>query len=112
MTLGDHASAALELDAAGDTFARLGARPDLAVARSLARGSAATATAPAGASELSPREREVLAELAAGRSNRQIAETLVISPHTVGRHVENIFAKLDVTTRAAATARAFEHGLL
>ena len=61
---------------------------------------------------LSAREREVLAELAAGKTNREIAETLVISQHTVGRHVESIFSKLSVSSRAAATAYAYEHGLL
>ena len=50
--------------------------------------------------------------LAAGRSNREIADALVISEHTVARHVQNIFAKLDVSSRAAATAFAFEHGLV
>ena len=50
--------------------------------------------------------------LAAGKTNREIAETLVISQHTVGRHVESIFAKLGVTSRAAATAYAYEHDLL
>jgi DNA-binding NarL/FixJ family response regulator len=61
---------------------------------------------------LSAREREVLAHLAAGRTNRDIASRLVISPHTVSRHVENIFNKLGVTSRAAATAYAYEHDLL
>ncbi len=50
--------------------------------------------------------------VAAGRSNRDIAAALVISEHTVARHVQNIFAKLDVSSRAAAGAFAFEHGLV
>ena len=50
--------------------------------------------------------------LAAGKSNRQIAATLVISEHTAARHVQNIFAKLRVSSRAAATAFAFEHDLV
>jgi DNA-binding NarL/FixJ family response regulator len=54
----------------------------------------------------------VLIYLAAGKTNREIAATLTISRHTVGRHVENIFAKLGVTSRAAATAYAYEHHLL
>ena len=65
-----------------------------------------------GRGALSAREREVLALVAAGRTNREIATELMISPHTVGRHLENIFAKLGVTTRAAATAHAYEHDLL
>ena len=69
------------------------------------------AAADRGAS-LSAREREVLAELAAGKTNREIAGILVISQHTVSRHVESIFAKLGVTSRAAATAYAYEHDLL
>ena len=50
--------------------------------------------------------------VATGRSNRRIAEELVLSERTVDRHVSNIFAKLRVSTRAAATAFAYEHGLI
>ncbi|MFF9144674.1 response regulator transcription factor [Streptomyces sp. NPDC014861] len=60
---------------------------------------------------LSPRELEVLAELTAGRTNRQIAERLYITPRTVGTHVEHILAKLDVPNRAAAAAKAAAWGL-
>jgi DNA-binding NarL/FixJ family response regulator len=60
---------------------------------------------------LTAREAEVLRLVAAGRSNREIAAELVISEHTVARHLQNMFAKLDVSSRAAATAFAFEHGL-
>ena len=67
---------------------------------------------PCGANPLSVREREVLAQVAAGRTNREIAGALVISEHTVGRHLENIFAKLAVSSRAAATAYAVQHRLL
>jgi pimeloyl-ACP methyl ester carboxylesterase/DNA-binding CsgD family transcriptional regulator len=62
--------------------------------------------------ELSAREREVLALVAQGLSDTQIAERLVISPHTVHRHVANILAKLRLPTRAAAAARAARAGLL
>jgi pimeloyl-ACP methyl ester carboxylesterase/DNA-binding CsgD family transcriptional regulator len=62
--------------------------------------------------ELSAREREVLALVAQGLSDTQIAERLVISPHTVHRHVANILAKLGLPTRAAAAARAARTGLL
>jgi DNA-binding NarL/FixJ family response regulator len=61
---------------------------------------------------LSPRELEVLRLVAAGKSNREIAAALVISEHTVARHVQNIFGKLRVSSRAAATAFAFEHDLV
>jgi len=54
----------------------------------------------------------VLAHVADGKTNREIAEALTISQHTVGRHLENIFAKLGVSGRAAATAYAYEHDLL
>lgn len=64
---------------------------------------------PAGLTE---REVDVLALLARGRSNRQIAETLGISPKTVGTHVEHIYAKVGVTTRAAATLFAVQNGLI
>ena len=107
--LGDQATAALDVDFAVDTFVRLGARHDADAARTLS-----DAPRPAGtdASPLSLREREVLAQVAAGRTNREIAGVMVISEHTVGRHLENIFAKLAVSSRAAAVAFAVEHGLL
>jgi DNA-binding NarL/FixJ family response regulator len=63
-------------------------------------------------SVLSPRELEVLALLATGATNRAIAEKLVLSERTVDRHVSNIFTKLGVSTRAAATAYAFERELV
>ena len=106
--LGDQTAAALELDNARATFTELGARPDL----DRLAGLTGLLGEPAGDGLLSEREREVLAHLAAGKTNRKIAADLTISQHTVGRHVENIFAKLGVTTRAAATAYAYEHGLL
>ena len=62
--------------------------------------------------ELSAREKEVLGLVAQGLSDSQIAERLVISPHTVHRHVANILAKLRLPTRAAAAARAAGAGLL
>jgi len=104
--LGDSDAAAIEFDAARRTFARLGARPDLAYVKTFADR---TARHPSG---LSAREAEVLRLIAAGRSNRAIARTLGISERTVERHVSNIFVKLDVSSRAAATAYAYEHQLV
>jgi DNA-binding NarL/FixJ family response regulator len=100
--LGDAEAAALEQDAAKNIFERLGARPDLARMGTPARDSHG----------LSPRELEVLRLVAAGKSNRQIAATLVISEHTVARHVQNIFAKVGASSRAGATAFAFAHDLV
>ena len=107
--LGDRTAADIEFDNARVTFTELGARADLDRLGELL-GSAVPA--PTGDVGLSSREREVLAQLALGRTNREIAAALHISQHTVGRHVENVFAKLGVTSRAAATARAYELDLV
>ena len=61
---------------------------------------------------LTPRELEVLRLVASGRTNREIASELVVSEHTVARHVQNMFGKLGVSSRTAATAYAFEHELV
>jgi ATP/maltotriose-dependent transcriptional regulator MalT len=108
--LGDRAAAALEYSGAEQVFAELGAGPDRERLRTMAESLTSVAGTPT--PPLSGREREVLAEVAAGKTNRQIATALTISEHTVGRHLENIFAKLGVTSRAAATAYAYEHHLL
>jgi DNA-binding CsgD family transcriptional regulator len=102
---GAEEDAGLELRAALATFERLGARPDVAATARLLGG---PAKLPA---RLTAREAEVLRHVAAGKTNRDIAVELVISEHTVARHLQNIFAKLGVTSRSAATAFAFEHGL-
>jgi DNA-binding CsgD family transcriptional regulator len=108
--LGDEDGAALELDAARAAFERLEAAPDLAHVDALrARALVSPAAAPGG---LTRRELTVLRLLATGRTNRQIAAELDLSEKTVDRHVSNIFAKLDVPSRAAATAYAFRHRLL
>ena len=104
--LGDEDTAALELDAARAAYAELGAGPDLARMGSLA------GVAPREAHGLTERELEVLRLVAAGKTNKAIAAALVLSERTVDRHVSNIFAKLRVSSRAAATASAYEHGLL
>ncbi len=105
--LGDEESAAMELDAAAWVFRRLGAEPAAERTERLAQSTAASA-----AGQLSGREREVLALVAAGRTNRQIAGELLISEHTVRRHLQNIFVKIDVPSRAAATAYALRHRLI
>ena len=96
-------------EAAHAAFARLGARRDAAAAARLLEGKARTAS-PAGL--LTSREREVLAYVAVGHSNREIAERLVISEHTVHRHVSSILRKLGEPTRTAATARATRDGIV
>lgn len=111
--LGDRASASLEFDNARDTFTALGAGPDLERLATLTGGVTSAPESDRDESAgLSPREREVLQQVAAGKTNREIAAALVISQHTVSRHLENIFTKLGVTSRAAATAYAYEHDLL
>jgi DNA-binding NarL/FixJ family response regulator len=106
--LGDHDAAEVELAAARATFEQLGARLDVEWLESLAREEPAEASA----APLTERELDVLRLLATGRTNREIAAALTISVHTVGRHVQNIFVKLDLSTRSAATAYAYEHHLL
>ncbi len=109
--LGRDERAAAEAQAARDTFAKLGAARDLARADSfLADGDAAPASH--ADSDLSPREIEVLKLVAQGLSDAEIAERLVVSPHTVHRHVANIRAKLRLPSRAAAVAYAAREGLL
>jgi DNA-binding NarL/FixJ family response regulator len=105
--LGDRDTEALELEAARALLARLGARPELARVDSVVRGSD-----PAAASGLTTRELEVLRLVAAGKSNRAIAAELFISDHTVRRHLQNIFRKIGVSSRAGATAFAFRHELV
>jgi ATP/maltotriose-dependent transcriptional regulator MalT len=104
-TLGDRESADLELDAARQAFARLGAIPDVSTVDGLSGSGVDTGG-------LSPRELEVVRLVAAGRSNHAIAAELVLSEKTVARHLSNIFGKLGVTSRTAAAAYAYEHGLI
>jgi DNA-binding NarL/FixJ family response regulator len=105
--LGDEEGAAMELDAARAVFEKLEAAPDAARAAALA-GKAA----PARPHGLTPRELEVLRLVASGKTNRDIAAELFVSEKTVDRHVSNILTKLDVASRTAAAAFAFEHQLL
>lgn len=103
--LGDEDTAAMELDSARVMFEQLGATPDLVRLDNLA------GTSRAGSNGLTGREVEVLALVATGKTNREIASDLVISEKTVARHISNIFVKLEVTSRSAATAYAFKHHL-
>jgi DNA-binding NarL/FixJ family response regulator len=103
--LGDADSSALEFDAALRTLRMLGAEPDVRRVEGLAGR-------PVGrAGGLSDREAEVLRLVAGGSTNRAIASALGISERTVDRHVSNIYTKLGVSSRAAATAFAYEHDL-
>ena len=105
--LGDHETARMHFDAAHSVFGQLGAAPDLVELEPLI---AARGTGLLGA--LTDREREVLSLVAAGETNRQIAAALGISEHTVARHLSNIFDKLGVTSRTAASAFAHKHKLV
>ncbi len=105
--LGDDAGAEIELEAARRVFRELGAAPDLAHLEKLS-GKAA----PKSPGRLSARETEVLRLIATGKTNRAIAGALHISEKTVARHVSNIFTKLGLSSRAAATAYAYEHQLV
>lgn len=102
--LGDDETAALELDAARWAFDQLGAAADVARVDTLTR------TRPPGG--LTAREIEVLRLVASGMTNRAIADQLVLSEKTVARHLSNIFAKLGVSSRSAATAYAYENGVV
>ncbi|MGY1914158.1 LuxR C-terminal-related transcriptional regulator [Blastococcus sp. SYSU DS0973] len=101
--LGDDDTAAMEVAAAVRVFTAVGAAPDLA------RPGPAAPDAAAG---LTPRELDVIRLVAAGRTNREIAEQLVISDKTVARHLHNVFTKLALPNRSAATAYAYEHDLV
>ncbi|MDP9020807.1 MAG: LuxR C-terminal-related transcriptional regulator [Actinomycetota bacterium] len=105
--LGDHDTAEMELDPARRVFEQLRAAPALARVAALSRR--ASLRAPGG---LTPREVEVLRLVATGATNREIADTLVINEKTVARHLSNMFTKLGVSSRAAATAYAYEHDLV
>jgi DNA-binding NarL/FixJ family response regulator len=106
-SLGDEDSARLELEAARETFARLGAATDLARIEGASRLDRSVDS-----HALTKRELEVLRLLAAGETNREIAAGLVVSVRTVDRHVSNIYVKLGVSSRAAATSYAHQHGLV
>ena len=104
-------SAQAQARAARDAFAAIGAARELRSADALLAGGAAGAGAP-DLGELSPREVEVLRLVAQGLGDAEIAERLVLSPHTVHRHVANVRTKLRLPSRTAAVAYAARAGLL
>jgi DNA-binding CsgD family transcriptional regulator len=103
--LGDRDTADMHFDAARAVLERLDAAPALAELERVAADGDSTGA-------LTPREREVLALVAAGKSNREIAAGLAISEHTVARHISNIFDKLGVSSRTAASSYAHTHKLV
>jgi DNA-binding NarL/FixJ family response regulator len=105
--LGDEDGASLELEAARSVLEQLGAAPDLARMASLTEGAS-----PIHTHGLTARELQVLRLIATGDTNKAIAARLFLSEKTVDRHVSNIFNKLNVPSRAAATAFAYEHKLI
>jgi DNA-binding CsgD family transcriptional regulator len=105
--LGDEEASSLEFGAARLAFERLGARPDLTRLASLAAPAAREPEHP-----LTARERDVLRLIALGHTNKAIAAALGLSERTIDRHVSNILGKLDVPSRTAATARAYDRKLL
>jgi DNA-binding NarL/FixJ family response regulator len=105
--LADTDGARMECAAAAEAFRSLGATADLArIDSTTTSGSLETSDC------LTAREVEVLRHVARGKTNRTIAQELDISEKTVARHIANIFTKLDLSTRAAATAYAFTHRLV
>ncbi|MGG6379733.1 LuxR C-terminal-related transcriptional regulator [Paenarthrobacter sp. NEAU-H11] len=107
--LGDEASALMDFESAHAEFLELGAAPAAAWAASLMQ--AGTDDAGRHQGPLTEREVEVLRLVASGEGNRAIAAHLFLSEKTVARHISNIFLKLGLSSRAAATRYAFEHGL-
>jgi DNA-binding NarL/FixJ family response regulator len=103
--LGDEEGGRIEVDAARAGFDRLGATVDAGHAAALLQRGASQRV-------LTDREVQVLGLVAAGKHNREIAGALRLSEHTVARHMQNILAKLGVSSRAAATSSALKQGLL
>lgn len=105
--LGDDETSVLEFGAARTVFEHLGAKPELMRLTAVGRRPTSSHQHP-----LTPRERDVLRLIAAGQTNKAIAAALCVSDRTIDRHVSNIFNKLDVPSRAAATAYAYTYKLL
>ena len=112
LALGDRDGAELERSAARKVFEALGAAPDLAALDAPSEVGRPRARAAAPKHGLSKRELEVLRLLASGKTNKAIGKELHLSERTIHRHVSNIFTKIDVGTRAAATAFAYENSLV
>lgn len=114
VALGDAEGARLELECAREVFERLGAQPDLAAVEAIDAGldDDSKGGTPTGRHGLTERELQVLRLIASGKTNKAIARELSLSEKTVDRHVSNIFTKVDVSSRAAATAFAYERKLI
>jgi len=114
VALGDVEGARLELEEAREVFERLGARPDLAAIEAIGASLDGhyKGKTPLGRHGLTQRELQVLRLIASGKTNKAIARELLLSEKTVDRHVSNIFTKVNVSSRAAATAFAYEHELI
>jgi ATP/maltotriose-dependent transcriptional regulator MalT len=114
IALGDAESAQLELDGAREVFEELGARPDLAAVEeiSVALDGSRKGKTSADRHGLTGRELQVLRLISSGKTNKVIARELSLSEKTVDRHVSNIFTKVNVSSRAAATAFAYKHELI
>jgi DNA-binding CsgD family transcriptional regulator len=112
VALGDAEGARLELEGAREVFAGLGARPDVAAVDAVGASLERNRKGAAARHGLTARELQVLRLVARGKTNKAIASELSLSGKTVDRHVSNIFTKLDVSSRAAATAFAYEHQLI
>jgi DNA-binding CsgD family transcriptional regulator len=107
--MADADAARMEFEAARSIFEQLGAHADLQQLRAWSGAVTAVTATPAG---LTQREIEVLRQVASGKTNRAVAIDLFLSEKTVARHISNIFAKLGVSSRSAATAYAYEHDLV
>ena len=106
--LGDREGSAMELSAAREAFERLGAAPEIARLDALRPPRKPRPVR----MRLTRREMQVLGLVSRGKTNKAIAKELCLSERTIDRHVSNIFGKLGVASRAAATACAYEHGLI
>jgi DNA-binding NarL/FixJ family response regulator len=114
IALGDVEAALLELQCACEVFERLGARPDVTAVEAirLRIRDRPGARAPSVEHGLTERELQVLRMIATGQTNKSVARELSLSEKTIDRHVSNIFVKTNVSSRAAATAFAYERGLI